>query len=54
MLWPKGWGGGFDWPSAVIGAVAFVAMFRYQAGIMTVVGASAAAGLAITLAKAAL
>jgi len=54
VLWPKGWDGGFDWPSAAIGAGAFVAMFRYQAGIMTVVGASAAAGLAITLAKAAL
>ena len=51
VLWPKGWDGGFDWPSAVIGAAAFIAMFRYQAGIMAVVGGAAAAGLAVTLLK---
>lgn len=48
VLWPKGWDGGFDWPSAVIGAAAFVALFRYKAGIMPVIGACALAGLAVT------
>jgi chromate transporter len=48
VLWPKGWDGGFDWPSAVIGAAAFVALFRYKAGIMPVIGACALAGLAAT------
>jgi chromate transporter len=48
VLWPRGWDGGFDWPSAVIGAAAFVALFRYKAGIMPVIGACALAGLAVT------
>jgi len=51
VLWPGGFDGPFDWPSALIGAAAFVAMFRYRAGIMPVVGVSALAGLVITLAK---
>ncbi len=51
VLWPKGFDGLFDWPSALIGAAAFVAMFRYKVGIMPVVGASAAVGLIVTLAK---
>jgi len=51
ILWPKGLGGPFDWLSALIGAAAFVAMFRYKVGIMPVVGVSALAGLAITLLK---
>jgi len=51
VLWPRGLDGPFDWISALIGAAAFVAMFRFKAGIMTVVGGAAAAGLAVTLAK---
>jgi len=51
VLWPRGLDGPFDWPSALIGAAAFIAMFRYKIGIMTVVGASALAGLAITFVK---
>ena len=51
VLWPSGFDGPFDWPSALIGAAAFVAMFRYKAGIMPVVGVSALVGLVITLAK---
>ncbi len=38
--------GRFDWPSALIGAAAFVALFRYKAGVMPVIGACALAGLA--------
>jgi chromate transporter len=51
VLWPRGFDGPFDWPSALIGTVAFVAMFRYKVGIMPVVGAAALAGLAITFLK---
>ena len=51
VLWPGGFDGPFDWPSALIGAAAFVAMFRYQVGIMPVVGVSALVGLVITLAQ---
>jgi chromate transporter len=46
VFWPGGWGGGFDWISALIGAAAFLALFRYKAGIMPVIGACALAGLA--------
>jgi chromate transporter len=54
VLWPRGLDGAFDWISALIGVAAFVALFRYGAGIMTVVAASAFAGLMITLGKAAI
>jgi chromate transporter len=54
VLWPRGLDGQFDWISALIGAAAFVALFRYRIGIMTVVAASAFAGLMITLGKAAI
>jgi chromate transporter len=46
VFWPGGWAGRFDWPSALIGAAAFVALFRYKAGVMPVIGACALAGLA--------
>ena len=49
VLWPRGFDGPFDWPSALIGAAAIIAMFRYKAGIMPVVAVSALAGLVITL-----
>ena len=32
-----------------IGAAAFAALFRYKAGVMSVIGACALAGLAVTL-----
>jgi len=49
VLWPAGSGGHFEWLSALIGAAAFVALFRFKAGVMPVIGACALAGLAITL-----
>jgi chromate transporter len=51
VLWPRGFAGPFDWISALIGAVAFVALFHYKIGIMPVVGGAALAGLAVTFAK---
>lgn len=32
VLWPKGFGGAFDWPSAVIALAAAVALFRFKRG----------------------
>ncbi len=49
VFWPEGSGGRFDWISALIGAAAFVALFRYRVGIMPVIGACALLGLAVTL-----
>jgi chromate transporter len=49
VLWPQGWGGAFDVFSALLGVAALVALFRYKAGVMPVIGACALAGLAVTL-----
>ena len=49
VLWPRGMEGPFDWPSALIGVAALIALFRFKAGVMPVIGACALAGLAVTL-----
>jgi chromate transporter len=49
VLWPQGFQGSFEWFSAAIGLVAFVALWRFKAGIIPVIGACAVAGLAYTL-----
>jgi chromate transporter len=49
VLWPQGWEGRFDAPSAVITAAAAVALFRFKLGVIPLLGACAAAGLAIHL-----
>jgi len=49
VLWPAGFGGGFEWFSAIAGLLAFVALFKYKAGIIPVILACGAAGLAYTL-----
>jgi chromate transporter len=49
VFWPEGLSGRFEWFSALIGAAAFVALFRFKAGVMPVIGACALAGLAVTL-----
>ncbi len=46
VLWPQGWSGRFEWASALIGAAAGFALFRLKAGVIPVIAASAAAGLA--------
>jgi chromate transporter len=51
VLWPQGFGGSFEWPSVLIGGAAFIALFRYQTGVIRVIGACALAGLAATLAR---
>jgi chromate transporter len=47
VLWPQGFAGGFDWPSAAIALAAAVALFRYRQKVIHVIGACALAGLAI-------
>jgi len=46
VLWPQGFENTFEWISAVIGAAAFIALFKYKAGVVPVIGACAVAGLA--------
>jgi chromate transporter len=49
VLWPEGFGSTFEWFSALIGLAAFIALFRYQVGIVTVIAGSAAVGLGWSL-----
>ncbi len=49
VLWPQGFDAPFEWFSAVIGATAFVALFKYKVGIVPVIGACAAIGLGYSL-----
>jgi chromate transporter len=56
VLWPQAtasapFAGSFEWASLAIGTAAFVAVFRYKAGVMAVIGACGAAGLAWTFAR---
>jgi len=44
VLWPGGFAGGLEWPSAAIGVCALIALFRFKAGIIPVVGIAALAG----------
>jgi chromate transporter len=48
VLWPHGFGQRFEWPVAIIGVAAFVALWRYKVGIIPVILACGAAGLAWT------
>jgi chromate transporter len=50
VWWPQGFGGPFDAVSAAITVVAVVALFRFKVGVMPLLGACAAIGLAVTLA----
>jgi chromate transporter len=49
VLWPQGFAGRFDVPSAVIALAAAIALFRFKVGVMPLLAACAAAGLVITL-----
>ena len=56
VFWPVGWRTGEPWagldPAAVtIAAAAALALFRYKAGVIPVILAAGAAGLAVTLAR---
>lgn len=49
VLLPQGLGGPFEWPSAVIGLVAGVALFRFKVGVIPVIAGSAVTGLALQM-----
>jgi chromate transporter len=49
VLWPKGFGGPFDAVSALITVAAALALFRFNVGVLYLLGACAAAGLVIEL-----
>ena len=49
VLWPQGFESAFEWFSALIGAAAFIALFRFKVGIVPVIGACAAIGLTYSL-----
>jgi len=48
VLWPAGFGGGFEWFSALAGMAAFIALFKYKAGIIPVILACGVSDLAYT------
>jgi chromate transporter len=45
VLWPQGFAAVFEWFSAVLGAAAFIALYRYSMGFVPVIGACAVVGL---------
>ncbi|TWC32783.1 chromate transporter [Pseudomonas sp. SJZ079] len=45
VLWPEGFAGRFDWPSALIALGAAVALLRFKRGVIEVIGACAGVGL---------
>jgi len=49
VLWPNGFDGNFEWFSALIGAAAFVALFRFKMGVVSVIGLCAGIGLGYSL-----
>jgi len=48
VLWPRGFGGAFDWPSALIAVAAAVALFRFKANVIHVIAACGLVGLVLT------
>jgi chromate transporter len=51
VFWPQGFAGHFDSMAALIGAGALIALFRYKAGVIPVIGACGVAGLLLLLLK---
>ncbi|UCL84953.1 chromate efflux transporter [Pseudomonas sp. HS-18] len=52
VLWPAGFEGHFDWPSALIALAAAIALFRYKAGVIKALIACALTGLAVHMLRA--
>ena len=46
VLWLQGFEATFEWFSALIGAAAFVALFRFKIGMVSVIAACSIIGLA--------
>ena len=49
VFWPEGYSGRFDGVAALIGFCALLALFRFRAGVIPVIGACGLAGLLYTL-----
>lgn len=49
VLWPQGFAGSFDWPSALIALAAAVALFQFKRGVIPVLLGCALVGLAVHL-----
>ena len=49
VLWPNGMDAQFEWFSAAVGVAAFIALWRFKLGIMSVIGACALLGLGYSL-----
>lgn len=49
VLWPTGFAGHFDWPSALIALAAAVALFRFKRGVIQVLLGCGLLGLAVHL-----
>jgi chromate transporter len=49
VLWPNGFGGRLDWPSALIAIAAAIALFRFKRGVIEVLMGCGLIGLAVHL-----
>ncbi|MDZ3992945.1 chromate efflux transporter [Pseudomonas sp. Teo4] len=47
VLWPQGFSGSFDWPSALIAIAAAIALLRYKRGVIQVLVVCALMGLCV-------
>ena len=50
VLWPAGLSGRFEWPAAIIGVAAAIALIRFKVGVIPVVLVSGLCGLALSFA----
>ena len=49
VLWPQGFSGSFDWPSALIALAAAVALLKFKRGVIETIAACALVGLLVHL-----
>jgi chromate transporter len=49
VLWPQGFAGYFDWPSALIALAAAIALFRFKRSVIQVLFSCALVGLIVHL-----
>jgi chromate transporter len=49
VLWPRGFSGSFEIPSAMIAIAAAAALFRFKRGVIEVIAVAAIAGLLLRL-----
>ena len=47
VLWPSGFSGNFEWPSALIALAAALALFKYKRNVIHVIAVSGLAGISI-------